>query len=632
MLGMRLRRPAVLLTTLALAVPLGLAAVPAAAAADGSLDTAFSGDGVLPLEWSFGPVGNTHDIAAGPSGSVYLAGDDGAKGCVTRVAVTGVLDVAFDGTQPGSWCNSENGSMRTVGSSADGDVAGVMQPISGGRLVVRLSANGDVDYATTIPGDLGGSGRVYDVLPLADGRTVLLETTDIDAASRIVVLSAAGVAALPWTVPSPSGRTFLARQVLAGPSGSLILAGPSTDGAGDDRMTALRVSTAGIPDSAFSADGFAVGPVAFTTTGGAATLLPGGDLLLGALQFGTVRFAQLSATGAPVATFGDGGQGSWTAPADTDVVGDLVARPDGRFFVVYSRFAGGSIATLVTERRRADGSLDPLYSGDGLATWESGAVPPDNRAEAVGALGPKGDLYVHADNTNGFEELVRFDGTDAAAPTRFVVTGGTVPWSLTRSFALGFAASDPSGVAFDVRLARGTGATGLPQYPAATTSAARSRTVTLAAGETACVSVRARDTWGNLTAAAPARCVAAPMAAVSLAKRGFSLVNGRRTYASKVLTATGFGATASTRAMKVRRIALVATTCPSCGAVAVSFGGRILTVIDLRGRARTKQLFPVVTFPATRVGVVSVKAITSGRRVTVEGLGVMTGPAPFVTR
>lgn len=35
----------------------------------------------------------------------------------------------------------------------------------------------------------------------------------------------------------------------------------------------------------------------------------------------------------------------------------------------------------------------------------------------------------------------------------------------------------------------------------------------------------------------------------------------------------------------------------------------------------------MVTFPATRVGVVSVKAITT---VTVEGLGVMTGPAPFV--
>jgi hypothetical protein len=55
-------------------------------------------------------------------------------------------------------------------------------------------------------------------------------------------------------------------------------------------------------------------------------------------------------------------------------------------------------------------------------------------------------------------------------------------------------------------------------------------------------------------------------------------------------------------------------------------------VIDLRGRARTKQVFPVVTFPATRVGEVSIKAITSGRRVTVEGGGVMTGPAPFLTR
>jgi hypothetical protein len=47
MLGMRLRRAAVLLTSLALAVPLGLTAVPAATAAEGDLDPA-SGDGVVP--------------------------------------------------------------------------------------------------------------------------------------------------------------------------------------------------------------------------------------------------------------------------------------------------------------------------------------------------------------------------------------------------------------------------------------------------------------------------------------------------------------------------------------------------------------------------------------------------------
>ena len=633
MLGMRLRRAAVLLTSLALALPLGLAAVPAATAAEGDLDTAFSGDGKLPLDdWGFGPVVNTRDIAAGPNGSVYLGGDSGANGCVSRVTATGVLDAAFDATQPGAWCNTESGSVLVVGAAADGDVAGVMRPIRGGRLVVRLSADGGLDYATPLPEDLGGSGAIYDVLPLLDGRTVVLETTSTSAPARVVVLSAAGVPSIPWTAPQPAGRTFLPSQVLAGPAGKLVLAGPSTDGAGDDRMTALRVSTAGVPDATFSTDGFVLGPTAFIAVGGAAALLPGGDLLLAALQTGTVRFARLSAAGAPVVSFGDGGQGSWIAPATTELLGSLVARPDGRFFVVYGRTVAGSGTTVVTERRRADGSLDPLYSGDGLATWESGAVAPNNRAQAEGALGPKGDLYVHADNTNGFEEIVRFNGTDNAAPTRFAVTGGRVPWSLTRSFALGFTASDPSGVAFDVRLARGTGATGLSAYPAATTSTARSRTVTLAAGQTACASVRARDIWGNLTAAAPARCVAAPLTASSLAKRGFSLVNGRRTYASKVLTTTRSGATAGTRTIRARQLALVVSTCPTCGAATVSFGGRILTVIDLRGRARTRVVLPVTTFPQTRVGAVTIKVITSGKRVTIEGIGVLTGPAPFVTR
>jgi hypothetical protein len=265
-------------------------------------------------------------------------------------------------------------------------------------------------------------------------------------------------------------------------------------------MTALRVSTAGVPDPTFSADGFAFGPTAFIATGGAAALLPGGDLLLAALQTGTVRFARLSSAGAPVASFGDGGQGSWIAPATTELLGSLVARPDGRFFVVYGRTAGGSGTTVVTERRRADGSLDPLYSGDGLATWESGAVAPANRTEAVGALGPKGDLYVHADNTDGFEEIVRFDGATTPRPPGSRSPAGRcrgrdalVRAQVRRERPLRRGVRRPAGA----RHRRDRAAA----YPAATTSSARSRTVTLVAGQTACASVRARDTC-NLTAAA----------------------------------------------------------------------------------------------------------------------------------
>lgn len=632
MLGMRLRRAAMLLTSLALAVPVAMAAVPAASAAEGDLDTAFSGDGIVPFDisWGFG-FGDPRDLVSGPAGSVYVIGGNGGAGCIGRFTAAGVVDTTFNATAPGRWCNSVNGAAVAGASTASGDVVAAMRPV-GKRTLVRLSATGSLTYLTDLTGDLGGSGAILGVAALDDGRSVLLETTDASSPGRVIAFSAAGVDSAPWTVPQPAGRTFLPDQVLVGPAGKLILVGPSTDGAGDDRMTALRVSTAGVPDTTFSTDGFVLGPTAFIATGGAAALLSGGDLLLAALQTGTVRFARLSAAGTPVASFGDGGQGSWTAPATTELLGSLVARPDGRFFVVYGRTAAGSGTTVVTERRRADGSLDPLYSGDGLATWESGAVAPGNRTEAVGALGPKGDLYVHADNTNGFEEIVRFDGTDNAAPTRFAVTGGTVPWSLTRSFALGFAASDPSGVAFDVRLARGTGTTGLSAYPPATTSSARSRTVTLVAGETACASVRARDTWGNLTAAAPARCVAAPLTASALTKRGFSLVTGRRTYASKVLTTTRSGATAGTRTIRARQLALVVSTCPTCGAATVSFGGRILTVVDLRGRARTRVVLPVTTFPQTRVGAVTIKVITSGKRVTIEGIGVLTGPAPFVTR
>jgi hypothetical protein len=97
--------------------------------------------------------------------------------------------------------------------------------------LVRLSATGAVRYLTDLSGALGGSGAILDVAAFDDGRSLLLETTNVSSPGRVITFSAAGVASAPWTVPQPAGRTFLPDQILVGPAGKLILVGPSTDGA-----------------------------------------------------------------------------------------------------------------------------------------------------------------------------------------------------------------------------------------------------------------------------------------------------------------------------------------------------------------------------------------------------------------
>ena len=326
----------------------GLVAAPLAAE-DGLLDTTFSGDGLLLLDWS-GGAQPAHALAAGafPDGSLLVAG---------------TVD---------------------VGSSND-DFG-----------FVRLRANGAIDSGwgsagrrlVAIDSDPGGVDTVWTLAILPDGAAIAAGFTRVTlpdpdppiSVPALVRLNAdgdpdpafgdAGVAVLepPW--PSP---VYSFRPPVAQPDGKVIFAGfcnhcPLVS---DGRSTMLlRVGTDGAPDPAFSGDGWVR-----ESTGSIGALLPyevdldgaGRIVVIGGVgtDLGLLR---LTPAGAIDTSFG-GGDGLVTFPRPvglTQPYGFAVDRTSGAIYFSIGVDDGPNAGFTEVRRFTANGSPDTAFGGDGV--------------------------------------------------------------------------------------------------------------------------------------------------------------------------------------------------------------------------------------------------------------------------
>jgi hypothetical protein len=72
-----------------------------------------------------------------------------------------------------------------------------------------------------------------------------------------------------------------------------------------------------------------------------------------------------------------------------------------------------------------------------------------------------------------------------------------------------------------------------------------------------------------------------------------------------------------------RRIALLATTCSTCGTVKVYWGSTLLKSIGLHSATTVnRQLISVATFTSARSGTLTIKVSSSGKKVIVDGVAI----------
>jgi hypothetical protein len=177
---------------------------------------------------------------------------------------------------------------------------------------------------------------------------------------------------------------------------------------------------------------------------------------------------------------------------------------------------------------------------------------------------------------------------------------------------------------YDVRYRRapyGTGAFGA-YAPWQSATALTTANFATAPGYTYCFSELARDTLGGVSAWTAETCTAAPLDDRTLTRTGsWSLKTGSAYYRSTYLSSTTSGAKLTRTGVKARRLALVATTCPTCGSVQVYWGTKLLKAVSLKSATTVnKKLITITTFSSLSAGTLSLKVYGSGKKVMIDGV------------
>ncbi|HET7530019.1 MAG TPA: glycoside hydrolase domain-containing protein [Mycobacteriales bacterium] len=246
------------------------------------------------------------------------------------------------------------------------------------------------------------------------------------------------------------------------------------------------------------------------------------------------------------------------------------------------------------------------------------------------------DLYTNTTGGNGFSNAI--PRCDTTGPTTTMTTLGNATLRSSTTFSyLGRdpsqgTAGDVSGVAtYDVRWRRASDTAGYGpwhQPPAWQHTRARSQTAGLRPGFTYCFSARATDRSGNTGRWAAPTCIARATDDRALAAGpNWHRGTGSVFYLGTVTTATRHGASVTRSGVQARRIGIVATTCPKCGAVRVYVGSTPIADIDLTSSSshrRAIRLLPA--FSSLRTGTVRVRIRSAtGIHVQIDGLVTYRG-------
>lgn len=205
------------------------------------------------------------------------------------------------------------------------------------------------------------------------------------------------------------------------------------------------------------------------------------------------------------------------------------------------------------------------------------------------------------------------------------------PVTVARTVAVAYGGTDTGGAgvsAYDVRYRSAAWNGGFGRWlqpPAWQGTASRRVTLSVQPGHAYCFAVRAHDRADNVsTSWSASRCTAVPVDDRSLAAtagwhRGSSAAAFRGTLSS----AAANGERLQLVKARVRQVALVVRTCPSCGRIAVYRGGVLWRTVNTK-RAASHNRF-VVMLPAIglRTTTISLRVVGSGRPVYVDGLAIL---------
>lgn len=385
--------------------------------ADGTRDNSFSDDGFLLPGVNAGdasPFAEAKSMALLPDGKIMVAGfcTSPRQYAVVRINPNGSKDNSFDGD--GILKDYKAGGQSEYDASAvqpDGKLvtAGQASASNRGKMVVivaRYTTDGSFDRK------FSGDGKVSIDFPYPsvnaralaiqqDGKIVVAGTAYNGSNTDFMVLRLTRDGILDTSFGnngiqmSDFGGYDEAYSLAIQPDGKILLAGTASNSQG--AMFALaRYNTDGSPDNGFSGDGkqttgFSLG----TGSANALLLQPDGKILAVGSSRYLFALARYNTDGSPDLSFdGDG-------VVTTDLNGlhaqasAAVLSPDGAIIA-----AGASEEGFTLARYNSNGTLDPVFSGDGILTI--GFAPAGAKATSL-VMQPDGKLIAGGLAYDGFK-------------------------------------------------------------------------------------------------------------------------------------------------------------------------------------------------------------------------------------
>jgi len=322
---------------------------------DGRPDPSFGGDGVV-INGCGGISCEALDVAVTADGGIATTGKLGVDGVddggIVKVDANGAPDAGFDGE-----------GLKTIAVPGDSSAGlDAIEALPDGSVVV--GGSGDDGAVLAKVGDDGGVNGGFGTGGFA--------VRDLGSA------------------PSPSGEIF---DIEIAPDGGIIVAGTARNSSNVDRPVIARFTPGGQLDTSFAGDGTFDGP-AVGLPGSAANGLAideQGRIVAGGFTGLTGWAARLLPTGAPDATFGSGGQVSFSPAASTFAMG-VALQPDGAS-VLGGFTMSGPTSGLLVGRLTGDAAATGSCKGADatiVASPEGGKIKGTGKADVI-AGGPGRD-------------------------------------------------------------------------------------------------------------------------------------------------------------------------------------------------------------------------------------------------
>jgi uncharacterized delta-60 repeat protein len=333
---------------------------------DGTLDTTFGAahTGWVQTEVGTGRADDGAQIALDPrNGRIVVAGGytTTAKSWVERWLPNGTRDTSWDGDGKAYIVVSGTPLVRATGLVVEPDgkvVTSVWAGSSGNFTLVRFTADGKADTTFGSKGiaqttTAGGPVLANDVARTTDGKYVVVGSAKINSKldTAVARFTAAGQpdTTFPTTGSNGTVRFDVAanaddvpEQVNLDSAGRIVISGTISS---SKQAYVLRLSSAGVRDATFGANGLLTTTFGGATATGAGTALDGAGRILLAGGDGpsagtnAIGLARLLATGtSPLdATFANGGKLSLPCPSGQTGAGSAVAvQPNQQMLLVGS--------------------------------------------------------------------------------------------------------------------------------------------------------------------------------------------------------------------------------------------------------------------------------------------------------